>query len=252
MRALRYPEIHTVARRDLIVDPHISLVCVVVTSSSVDEVVHQIGIQRQRVKTRRKQVPGHRIDHAQGNLIVRKWCPVAVRIKLKWVVQLDALLCQQLREVALPFGRGEKCDWAARSRVIETLSLIIDEKEQFVLHDGTAKRSAKHVPAECGLCETLKIVGPIVGVQDIVSKELEDVAMIAVGARLDRSTDDAPLEISELCRSVLGNQAKFLNRVHAGSKPNQVVRHLVVIHAVEQEIVRLLTVSVYIRSAGAK
>ena len=134
------------------------------------------------------------------------------RVKLKWVT-LDALLCQQLREVALPFGRSEKCDWAARSRVIETLSLIIDEKEQFVLHDGTAKRSAKHVPAEGGLCETLKIVGPVVGVQGVVSKELEDVAMIAVGARLDRHFEP-PWKLPT--RRVLGNQAKFLNRVTLG------------------------------------
>ncbi len=214
LRALRYPTVYPVVWRDFVVDPHISLVCIVVTSSGVDEVVHQIAIQRQRVKTRRKQVSDHRIDHAQGNLIVRKGCPVTVRIQLKWVVQLDALRCQQLREVALPFGCGEKREGAARRRVIETLSLIVDEKEQFVLHDGATKRRAKHIPAECGLRETQKIVGPVVGVKQIIAEELEDVAVIAVGAGLDGSTDDAPLEISELVGRVLGNQAKFL-RLHS-------------------------------------
>ena len=104
--------------------------------------------------------------------------------------------------------------------MVETLSLIIDEKEQFVLHDRTAKRGSKHVPAECGLRETLKSVGPVVGVKDIVPEELEDVAVVAVGAGLDRSTDNAPLEISELGGSVLGNYVEFLNRVDARSKTN--------------------------------
>ena len=68
--------------------------------------------------------------------------------------------------------------------------------------------------------------------------------MVVVGAGLDRGADDATLEISGLGGSVLANHAKFLNRVHTWSKPNQVVRHLVVIHTVEQEIVGLLTVPV--------
>ena len=154
-----------------------------------------------------------------------------------------------MREVTLPFSWSEERDWAAGSGVVETLPLIIDEKKQFVLHDRTAKRGPKHVPAECGLGETVKIVGPVAGVKDIVPEELEDVAVIAVGAVLDGSTDNAPLELPELSGSVLGYQAKFLNRVHTRSKPNQVVRHLVVIHAVEQEIVGLLTVPVDMRSA---
>ena len=162
LRALRYPEVQPVARRDLIVDPHISLVHVVVASSGIDEVVSQIAIQGQRIKARRKQISGHRIDHVQRNLIVRKWRPVAVWIQLEWVVQLDALLCQQLREVPLPFRRGEKRDGTTRRRVVETLSLIVDENEQFILQDGTTKRGAKHVPAQRGLGESLKIVRPVI------------------------------------------------------------------------------------------
>src|SRR5439155_20709622 len=112
---------------------------------------------------------------ASGNrtpfLIVRKRRAVAAGIKLEWVIQLDALLGQQLREVTLPFSWSEERDWAAGSGVVETLPLIIDEKKQFVLHDRTAKRGPKHVPAECGLGETVKIVGPVAGVKDIVPEE---------------------------------------------------------------------------------
>jgi hypothetical protein len=39
LRALRYPEVEPIFRRDLKVEPHISLIHVVVTSSGVDEVV---------------------------------------------------------------------------------------------------------------------------------------------------------------------------------------------------------------------
>src|SRR5207248_1007993 len=129
---------------------------------------HQIAVQRERINAQGKQVSGHRIHHAQWNVIVRKWCSIAFRIKLEGVIQLDTSICQKLREVTLPFGCGEQRDWTTGSRVVETLSLIVDEKEQFVLDDRTAKRYAKHVPAKRWLREILKIVGPVVSVENIV------------------------------------------------------------------------------------
>ena len=60
-----------------------------------------------------------------------------------------------------------------------------------------------------------------------------------------------PWKLPNSADAILGDQAEFLNRVHTRSKSDQVVRHLVVIHAIEQEIVCLLAVSVDIRPAGA-
>src|SRR5262249_24096839 len=155
----------------------------------------------------------YRVHHARRNLIVPERCAVPAGIKLERVIQLDALLGQQLREVTLPFRWSEEREWAAGSGVVKTLPLIIDEKEQFVLHDRTAERASKHVPAECGLGKSLKIIGPVTGVKEIVSEELEDVAVIVICAGLDRSTNDAALKIPELSGSVLGNQAGFLDRI---------------------------------------
>ena len=75
--------------------------------------------------------------------------------------------------------------------------------------------------------------------------------MKAVSSRLDRRANDAALIISELGGGILSNQIEFLNRIRRRSKPNQVVRYLVVIHAVENEVVCLLAVAVDVRPSSA-
>ena len=49
----------------------------------------------------------------------------------------------------------------------------------------------------------------------------------------------------------MSDQIEFLNRIRRRSKPNQVVRYLVVIHAVENEVVCLLAVAVDVRPSSA-
>ncbi len=68
--------------------------------------------------------------------------------------------------------------------------------------------------------------------------------MELIGARLDGGIDDATLKIAELSRGVRSDQIEFLNGVGRGRDRQIVFRGLVVIHAVEDEVIRLLTVAV--------
>ena len=76
--------------------------------------------------------------------------------------------------------------------------------------------------------------------------------MVLVGSGLDGRVDNSPLEVSEFRRGVAGNQVELLDGVGGRRIPQQVIRHLVVIHAVEQEIVRLLAVAIDQRTAAIK
>ena len=75
--------------------------------------------------------------------------------------------------------------------------------------------------------------------------------MEAVRTRLDRRTDDSTLKIAKLGRRVLRDQVEFLNRIGRWSKSKQIVRDLIVIHAVQDEVVRLFAVAVDVWSGSA-
>ena len=74
--------------------------------------------------------------------------------------------------------------------------------------------------------------------------------MELIGARLDGRTDDAAHEVTELGRRILGDLVEFLDGVHAGGIPNQVIGDLVVVHPVQHEVVGLLAVAVHIGAAA--
>ena len=76
--------------------------------------------------------------------------------------------------------------------------------------------------------------------------------METVRTGLDRSADNAALEVSKLRRGVAGNQVELLDGIGRRGVTQQVIRHLVVIHAVEQEIIRLLAVAIDQRPAAIK
>ena len=76
--------------------------------------------------------------------------------------------------------------------------------------------------------------------------------MVLVGSGLDGRVDNSSLEVSEFRRCVAGNQVELLDGIRRWRVSQQVVRHLVVIHAVEQEIVRLLAVAIDQRPAAIK
>src|SRR5438034_1125678 len=68
--------------------------------------------------------------------------------------------------------------------------------------------------------------------------------METVGARLNAGTDDATLEVAELGRGILRDKVKLLNGVWCWRKTQKVVRHLIVVHAVQDKVIGLFTVPV--------
>src|SRR6266851_10075766 len=131
--------------------------------------------------------------------------------------------------------------------MIEPLSLIIKEEEQLVLHYRAANCAAEHVPAKCRPVKRLALrsdpfesVFPLVRVQLVIAEVFPQVAVEAVGARLDCGTDNAALEIAEFGRGVARNQVEFLDGIWCRSIAQKIVRYLVIVHSIEEEVVGLL------------
>src|ERR1700722_240835 len=139
--------------------------------------------------------------------------------------------------------------------MIETLPLIVGEKEQLVFPHRTTEGAAEHVPAQAAAGQevswSVELVLPLVGVENVVAEELPRGAMELIGARFDGCVDDAALEIAEFSRSIGGNEVEFLDGVGRGGNGQIVFRSLVVIHAVENEVIRLLAVAVDRRAPTA-
>src|SRR6476660_4985367 len=133
---------------------------------------------------------------------------------------------------------------------VEASALIVREEEQFTFDDRSAERSPKHIPTQLGLGQnsarrTSRIaVPPRVGVEDVVAEELEGIAVEAVGPRLNGGVYNSALKISELCRGVLRDDVKLLNGVRRRRESKPVLRYLVVINAVQQEVISLFTIAI--------
>ena len=76
--------------------------------------------------------------------------------------------------------------------------------------------------------------------------------MELVGAGLDDHVDDAALEVAEFGRGVVGDHLELGDGVQVRLVGRQVVRSLVVVHAVQQEVVALFAIAVDIRTAAAR
>ncbi len=68
--------------------------------------------------------------------------------------------------------------------------------------------------------------------------------MISVSAGLEGRTNDAAHEIPEFRRRVVAYHIEFLNRIRRGSVAKKVVRHLVIVHSIQEEVVCLLAIAV--------
>src|SRR5581483_8162736 len=114
----------------------------------------------------------------------------------------------------------------------------------------TAQRAAEFVPAEQRASQARPLVGPVVCVQLVVTKELEYVAMESVGAALGADTDDAAHKVAELGRGILRDHVEFLNGINAWGIAHRILRDLIVIHAIEQEVIGLFTIAIDQRTAA--
>src|SRR6266567_2027235 len=136
--------------------------------------------------------------------------------------------------------------------MIEPLSLIVKEEEQLVLHYRAANCAAKHVPAEqwpvkrfAQPCiNPFKSIFPLIRVQFVVAEVLPKISVETVGTGLDCGTDNATLEITEFSRGVASNQVEFLDGIRRRRIAQKIVRYLVIVHSIKEEVIGLLTIAV--------
>ena len=78
----------------------------------------------------------------------------------------------------------------------------------------------------------------------VVAEEFPNIAVEAFVPDLMVALTMPPSKLPNSAGSVIGDQVEFLDRIRRRRVAEQVVRYLIVVHAVEQEIVGLLAIAV--------
>ena len=128
-----------------------------------------------------------------------------------------------IAKVPLSFRGGKNIKLLSTGGVVESLSLIIKEEEQFVLHNRAADSTAEHVPAQLVSRSSVKSIFPRVRVEFVIPEIFPEVTVETVRAGLNGGTNDSALKIPEFSRSILRNQVKFLNSIWSRCIPEQVI-----------------------------
>ena len=89
-----------------------------------------------------------------------------------------------------------------------------------------------------------EIVEKVVGVQLVVPEKLPQTPVELIRAGFEGHANDSTLEIPELRGGILSDEVELLNGIRAGRVRHEVVGNLVIVHAIEKEIVSLLSVAV--------
>ncbi|SRR5258708_1685929 len=212
------------------------------------------------VKRRVEQGLCYRINrfHSRDVVVENRSVPVLRVIKLvSWVVTNPPIkaLRTDVSKVPGPLCCRKYIEGLSRGGVIETLSLIVEEEKQLVLEDRPTDCASEHVPAEwCPnkrlalLSNSVKSIFPGIRVQLVIAEILPEITVETVGTRLDCGTDNATLEITEFSRGIVCDQVKFLNSVRRGCVTQKIIRYLVIVHSIEEEVIGLLTIAVDVRS----
>jgi len=179
------------------IDFYVVLVGVKGLGLSVAEIVLSARTSRRGVERGTKQRLRHWINRRRDD-VVEEWCPG--RGQTRGIIELVRSIsnsldrnrvvaearrepgCANITEVASAFRSGEKAQLFGSRGVVETLPLVIKEKEQLVLDDGTANGAAKHVPAQFVALRIVESVFPGVRIQLVIAEILPDVAVETVGA----------------------------------------------------------------------
>ncbi len=131
-----------------------------------------------------------------------------------------------------------------RAAVVGRLPLDRDEVERPVLRDRSAERSAKLLLVERRLRQVHRLTGGVellevaAGIQRPVAQEQEGAARHLVRAALGHDVDDAPGGLAELRRIGVGQDLELAYRVLADGRAHAVHGDLVIVEAVEGDVVR--------------
>src|SRR5580704_319294 len=103
-----------------------------------------------------------------------------------------------------------------------TCALIVDEKEEAIAQEGSAKGTAKDAPVDYRHgAEVSRVgcvfVGPAVGIEIGVFDKPEGIAVELVGAALGDHDDLTAVGIAVLCGGIAGNDVDFAEGVDVGA-----------------------------------
>ena len=142
----------------------------------------------------------------------------------------------------------------------EAIALIVKEEEGFVLDDGTADGAAVEV-ADVGIFsgdvagERINLVIEVVaGAERVPAAEIEEVAVEIVAAATGDDVNDSPVIAAVFGSEIIGEDAEFLRRVWIfGDEAAEGAGNVgvIVVRAIQQEIVVALASSVYGDTAQA-
>ena len=141
--------------------------------------------------------------------------------------------------------------------VIETLSLIVDKEEQLV-SSGSGHQGCHRTYSSVALVSVSSLPGPLnlfshwLAFRTSLRKNSHTSPWNRLVPDLIGGIHDSALKIAELGGGVGGNQVEFLDRVGRRRNRQQVIRGLVVVHPVEDEVVGLLAISVDVWTAAVR
>ena len=90
----------------------------------------------------------------------------------------------------------------------------------------------------------IEIIGPAIRIQGVVPEIVPDVAVETVRTGLDGRTDDAAHKVAKFGGGVVRDEVEFLDGIRSRGVTEEVIRHLVIVHTIEQEVVGLFAISV--------
>ncbi len=114
-------------------------------------------------------------------------------------------------------------------------TFVIAEKEGVALPDGAAEAAAELVLLECR--RGARAGEEVLGVHLFVAKELEEASMEVTGPGLGDQVDDAAGGAAEFRGVAVGDELEFGERVHGGLHDDRADITLVVVEAVDHEVV---------------
>lgn len=162
----------------------------------------------------------------------------------------DGVLGEELGQIAgAPRGGGDAGGSGSGGALLG--AFVVEEEEGFVALDGAAEGASEDIAAE-GIAPGSRAVGEeTVGIEFVVAEKFEDVAVELVGTALEGHDDACAADVAVFAAAVAGDDFDLFEGVDVGLIADAVADGFSGFDAVEQEVVRLFAIAVYLGAAAA-
>ena len=192
------------ARRELMVDAYVELV------------LPDFGDRGRCVNRGSRHVRiGNQLDDLRGNRIptLSRNHPLACRVPAELRATRRERIVDGRREQPGLLRRGRHLP-SAWNPLLVAQPLVVGEPERPIAHDRSANRAAELIALALRLGRSKQLRKIVVGVERIVSEELEQAAVHAVGARLDGGVDNGARAAAVFRRIRIRLDLEFLQRLY--------------------------------------